>query len=304
MRTVQGIGGGGILQLVMIILSDIVPLEERGKYGGLIAAMWAIASIVGPLIGGGMSFKQHMEQFDFIGLFLFVGGIVCLLLGFDFSESSWGATRTISLLVVGFAMLVVGGINECFTNRSPIVPPRLLQTRTTAIILINVALHGMAFFALVYYLPVYYQIFGASATRAGIELLPLHGIRYSRHPHRQIPTRALVRDPVTRMKVINAYASSISTIWIVMTPIMGVSLLLALFIREYTLKRVVVHESKSKVPPADLERGGPVESEPPRRKPKTLVVQDSNATLRPPVDLDHVGKIEAEPGSPDTIYEK
>ena len=51
-RAVQGIGGGGILQLVQIIISDIISLEARGKYMGFLGATWGIASITGPLLGG------------------------------------------------------------------------------------------------------------------------------------------------------------------------------------------------------------------------------------------------------------
>jgi MFS family permease len=54
-RTIQGIGGGGILALTEIIVTDIIPLRQRGKYFGVISAMWSVGSVVGPILGGGFS---------------------------------------------------------------------------------------------------------------------------------------------------------------------------------------------------------------------------------------------------------
>lgn len=109
------------------------------------------------------TFRQHVSEFDFLGLFLIVSGVVCVLIGFNQSESSWRSPATISLLTVGSVLLVCAACWESYTSRSPIIPPRLLrvsdlrntlrvtltsymQTRTTAILLFTIFLHGFAFF--------------------------------------------------------------------------------------------------------------------------------------------------------------
>eukprot|EP00842_Homolaphlyctis_polyrhiza_P001326 jgi/Hompol1/2194/HPOL_005883-RA len=51
-RAVAGVGGGGIFSLVLIIISDIVSLRDRGKYQGIIGAVFGLSSVVGPLLGG------------------------------------------------------------------------------------------------------------------------------------------------------------------------------------------------------------------------------------------------------------
>jgi MFS family permease len=68
-RCFQGVGGGGIIALTSVLLTDLVPLRERGKWSGLINAMWAIGSVVGTPIGGALaqkaswvSWNQHGED--------------------------------------------------------------------------------------------------------------------------------------------------------------------------------------------------------------------------------------------------
>lgn len=56
-RSIQGIGGGGIQALTSVIITDMVPLRQRGKYIGLITLNWAAGSVSGPIIGGVLSEK-------------------------------------------------------------------------------------------------------------------------------------------------------------------------------------------------------------------------------------------------------
>ncbi|KAH9993769.1 MFS amino acid permease [Russula vinacea] len=207
-RAVQGIGGGGLIQIVQVIISDIVSLQDRGKYGGFVGATWGIASVVGPLLGGvltdhvswrwcfwinlptggvagvilfyflnlnphkGMTLQQHLNEFDFLGLGMLIGGTVCVLIGLNSGETSWSSAETISLLAVGCTLLIVASINEMLTSRSPILPPRLFKTRTTGIVLITCFIHAVTFFAGAFYLPLYFQVLGSSATGAGVRMIP------------------------------------------------------------------------------------------------------------------------------------
>jgi membrane-bound ClpP family serine protease len=118
------------------------------------------------------SFRDHMSDFDFIGLFLMIGGVVCLLIGLNNGTTSWSSAETIALVTVGSVMLVSAGFYESITTRSPILPPRLFHTRTTAILLITSFFHAMAFFGAAYYLPMYFQVLGSSAIGAGVRMLP------------------------------------------------------------------------------------------------------------------------------------
>lgn len=51
-RAFQGLGGGSIIGLTNIVVSDIVPLEKRGQYQGFMGGAWGVASVLGPILGG------------------------------------------------------------------------------------------------------------------------------------------------------------------------------------------------------------------------------------------------------------
>lgn len=56
-RSIQGVGGGGIISLSEVIITDLVPLRWRGQYFGILSAMWSVGSVTGPILGGGFSEK-------------------------------------------------------------------------------------------------------------------------------------------------------------------------------------------------------------------------------------------------------
>ncbi|KAG0150995.1 hypothetical protein CROQUDRAFT_37503 [Cronartium quercuum f. sp. fusiforme G11] len=206
-RGVQGLGGGGIIHLTHVVIADITRIEERGKYASIVGATWAIAAVVGPLLGGVLtdhaswrwsfflnlpigicgaailffflnlnptpkqSFRSHLSTFDFLGLAIIISAVSLLLVGLTSGELDWRSPTTISCLSAGMALLGLMGFVECTTSRTPIIPPRLFKSPTTALILLSVLLHAIVFYATAFYLPLYYEALGASATMAGVEML-------------------------------------------------------------------------------------------------------------------------------------
>ncbi|CAB5331361.1 unnamed protein product [Rhizophagus irregularis] len=210
-RAIAGVGGGGILSLVMIIISDIVSLQDRGKYQGMIGGVYGVSSVIGPLLGGAFtdhvtwrwsfyinlplgaitvivaifllriprpkgSLLQKLKRIDYIGTIVVVGSTIALLLPLNWggNEYPWSSPVIIVLLVVGFVGYIIFGLVETKLAIEPVAPPHLFKRLHVVGCFTTNFFQGMAFFSLVYYVPLYFQVVkGDSATTSGLELIPL-----------------------------------------------------------------------------------------------------------------------------------
>ncbi|KAJ7432347.1 MFS general substrate transporter [Mycena latifolia] len=217
-RVVQGMGGAGILSTCTIIISDIVPLSDRGVFNGIIQLTWCLASAIGPVIGGTLAeegewrwifylnlpiapvsgllviaflnlkvprrtWYECWQQFDGLGNFLVISGSSVLAIGLTWGGSakfSWSSVSVIAPLCIGGATLVVFMLYEYRWSPSPMVPVKLMLNRTTLSGYLQVMIYPIPFLSLVYYLPVYLQACkGLSPIRSGVVLF---GLAFSTPP--------------------------------------------------------------------------------------------------------------------------
>ncbi|KAF9299437.1 hypothetical protein BGZ88_007899 [Linnemannia elongata] len=210
-RGISGVGAGGIMSMVMIIITDLVAPRERGKYQGIIGAVFGLSSIIGPLLGGvftdhaswrwaffinlpigaitlavvvkvlrlphiGGSLREKIKRIDFLGAFSLVAGLVLLLLALNWGGSvhPWNSGIIIGLLCGGAAVILVFLLIEWKQAIEPIMPFRLFETRTNVACLSASFFLGAVFFIVMFYMPLYFQIVRRrSATAAGLEMLPI-----------------------------------------------------------------------------------------------------------------------------------
>ncbi|KAJ5703779.1 Efflux pump dotC [Penicillium malachiteum] len=210
-RAIQGIGGGGIIILANISVTDLFSMRERPMYYGLFGATWAIASALGPIIGGafttdvtwrwcfylnlpigGVSLAilflfLHIETpktpliaglrtIDWIGTFLIIGGTLMFLFGLEFGGVNypWASASVICLIIFGVVVWVLAFFAEWKIAKYPIIPLRLFTEWYNVLILMICFCHGFVFISGTYYLPFYFQtVLLASPIMSGVYLLPL-----------------------------------------------------------------------------------------------------------------------------------
>ena len=204
-RGIQGIGAGSLFPISLAVIGDLFTPAERGKYQGLFGAVFGLAALVGPALGGvitdtigwhwifyinlpiglislvvvsrvlpSLKRPKHALNLDWAGALVFVAAMIPLLVGLTNSQSSgWTSPQVGGLLVLAAVLIPVFLFIETRV-REPIVPLDLFRDRTYAGSILATFFAAFGFFSATIFLPRFYQVVrGDSATVSGYELFPL-----------------------------------------------------------------------------------------------------------------------------------
>ena len=204
-RAIQGIGAGGVIPVALTLLGDLYGLEERGRVQGWFSALWAGASLVGPLVGGLLTttltwrwifwlnlplgllsmwlLERNLEEaevrrehgLDLAGTLAMIAALTFLLIGIAEAPGEWGWSdpRTLAILA---AAAVCGAlfVHQERRAREPTLPVGMLADRLTLVANTGSLISGVLLFSLAAYVPLLMQtVLGGSALDAGAALAPM-----------------------------------------------------------------------------------------------------------------------------------
>ena len=206
-RGLQGLGAGALFPVAIAVIGDLYDASERGKYQGLVGAVFGLSSLVGPAIGGVITDtigwhwvffvnlpigfvvfaviwrtlprvrpSTSAPRIDYLGAAVLVAALVPILIGLTNKQSgNWGDLTVGGLIAIGLAISVIFVWIE-LRIADPVVPIRLFTNRSFTISVIAMFMASMAFFTPIVFLPRWFQVVGgATATQSGYQILALLG---------------------------------------------------------------------------------------------------------------------------------
>lgn len=210
-RAVQGAGSGGIIMVSSIVISDLVPLRQRGNYSAVLMAIFGVGSALGPFIGGSivssttwrwvfylnlpigavafailfvflrvnynrdLSFWEQAKRIDLIGNGILIASTISILYSLSYAGTRypWKSWHTLVPLLIGFLGLFIFAWCQAILA-APLMPPRFFKSSTAIILAISTFLHSALLYWAIFFLPVFFQgVKLYSPIRSGVSLLPI-----------------------------------------------------------------------------------------------------------------------------------
>ncbi|PJC95498.1 MFS transporter [Janthinobacterium sp. BJB1] len=199
-RAIQGLGAGGFMPLAQIIIGDIVPPAERGKRQGMVPIVYAITSVLGPVLGGVITdalswhwifyvnlpvgaaafviiaramrkpARTHAHKIDYLGSALLTGAVTAALLVLALGGTEW-PWDALAIKVCGGVAVLLGAWLAFHVGRvdEPVLPPELFENRTFNIASLVMAMTFMGLMGASVFFPLFFQlVMGTTPAESGV----------------------------------------------------------------------------------------------------------------------------------------
>ena len=204
-RGLQGIGGGILMTIPFIVVAEVFPPRERGKYMGILSSVFGFANVLGPVLGGFItdfmgwewvfyvnvpvgiaaiymlrSYFPHLElvvkegSIDYTGIVTLTAALSGLFLGLTFVRDTAVSSGLVAALFIFAAVMFVLFIYAERRARDPILPMKLFKNSIFNVSSIAMFLSSAVMFCGIIYIPLFIQgVQGMSASTSGLLIIPM-----------------------------------------------------------------------------------------------------------------------------------